>query len=413
MSALLQRYETPDVVGPRLLDGEGATTLDGHVARYGPLPPLARRANEMVRVIEASGLTGRGGASFPSATKLRSVSRGRRTVVVANGTEGEPASAKDKILMIRNPHLVLDGLEAAAELVGAGKSYVAVASDSHAAIAALEAAAAERVDRAPPELVRVPDRFVSGEESAVVHWLNDGQATPTGRRPFERGVHGRPTLVQNVETLAHLALIVRYGAAWFRTAGTSGEPGTALATVLGAVRTPGVIELEVGTTFGEVFDRCGGLSERIQAILVGGYFGSWIAPDLHIALSDEALRPRGASLGARTIVALPRSVCGLAETSRVARYMAGESAGQCGPCVFGLAALADAFESIAKCDDNVDDALDRIPRLHAQIARRGACAHPDGTLGLVMSALDVFSAEVEVHRSGRCTATSHASVLPA
>jgi NADH:ubiquinone oxidoreductase subunit F (NADH-binding) len=411
MSALLQDYETSHAVGRRLLHGEGGTTLDEHVARYGPLPPVARRAGEMVRVIEASGLTGCGGASFPSATKLRSVSRGRRTVVVANGTEGEPASAKDKILMIRNPHLVLDGLEAAAELVGARESYIAVASDSHAAIAALEAAAAERGARA--EIVRVPHRFVTGEESAVVHWLNDGQATPTGRRPFERGVHGRPTLVQNVETLAHLALIVRYGAAWFRTAGTSGEPGTALATVLGAVGTPGVIELEVGTTFGEVFDRCGGLSERIQAILVGGYFGSWIAPDLDVALSDEALRPRGASLGARTIVALPRSVCGLAGTSRVARYMARESAGQCGPCVFGLAALADAFESIAKCDDNVDDALDRIPRLHAQIARRGACAHPDGTLGLVMSALDVFSSEVEVHRSGRCTAKSHASVLPA
>jgi NADH:ubiquinone oxidoreductase subunit F (NADH-binding) len=410
MSALIQEYETSNAVGPRLLHGEGGTTLDEHLARYGPLPPVARRANEMVRVIEASGLTGRGGASFPSATKLRSVSRGRRTVVVANGTEGEPASAKDKILMTRSPHLVLDGLEAAAGLVGAGESYIAVASDSHAAIAALEAAAAER--GAPAEIVRVPDRFVTGEESAVVHWLNDGKATPTGRRPFERGVHGRPTLVQNVETLAHLALIVRYGAAWFRTAGTANEPGTALATVLGAVRTPGVIELEVGTTFGEAFDRCGGLSERIQGILVGGYFGSWIAPDLEVALSDEALRPRGASLGARTIVALPRSACGLAETARVARYMAGESAGQCGPCVFGLAALADAFESIAECRDSVDDALDRVPRLHAQIARRGACAHPDGTLGLVMSALDVFSSEVEAHRSGRCTATSHASVLP-
>jgi NADH:ubiquinone oxidoreductase subunit F (NADH-binding) len=411
MSALLQTYETTNAVTARLLHGEAGTTLADHIARYGALPPVARRANEIVRVIEASGLTGRGGAGFPSATKLRSVSRGRRAVVVANGTEGEPASAKDKILMIRNPHLVLDGLGAAAELVGARESYIAVASDSHAAIAALEAAAAER--RAPAQIVRVPDRFVTGEESAVVHWLNDGQATPTGRRPFERGVRGRPTLVQNVETLAHLALIVRYGSAWFRSAGTADEPGTALATVLGAVRTPGVIELELGTTLGEAFDRCGGLSERIQAILVGGYFGTWIAPDLDVALSDAALRPRGASLGARTIVALPLSTCGLAETTRVARYMAGESAGQCGPCVFGLAALADAFESIAECRDSVDDALDRIPRLHAQIARRGACAHPDGTLGFVMSALDVFSSEVEAHRSGRCTATSHSSVLPA
>jgi len=120
MSALLQEYEAPRAVRARLLHGEDGTTLHEHLARYGPLPPVARRANEFVRVIEASGLTGRGGAGFPSATKLRSVSRGRRTVVVANGTEGEPASAKDTILMIQNPHLVLDGLEAAAELVGAG-----------------------------------------------------------------------------------------------------------------------------------------------------------------------------------------------------------------------------------------------------------------------------------------------------
>jgi NADH:ubiquinone oxidoreductase subunit F (NADH-binding) len=412
MSALLQRFETPHVVSPRLLHGEGGTTLDEHVARYGSLPPIARRANELLRVIEASGLTGRGGAAFPSATKLRSVSRGKRTVVVGNGTEGEPASAKDTILMIHNPHLVLDGLEAAAELVGAGESYIAVASQSHAVIAALEAAVAERADRNPADIVRVPDRFVAGEESALVHWLDDGQATPTGRRPFDRGVHGRPTLVQNVETLAHLALVVRYGAAWFRAAGTADEPGTALATVLGAVRAPGVIELEAGTTFSDAFDRCGGLTESIQAILVGGYFGSWIAPDLDLPLSNEALRPRGASLGARTIVALPRSVCGLAETSRVARYLAGESAGQCGPCVFGLAALADALHALAERHVSSDHAFDRIPRLHAQIARRGACAHPDGTLGFVTSALDVFASEVDAHRSGCCTATRHAQVLP-
>jgi len=412
VSALLQRYETPHAVRPRLLHGEGGTALDEHIARYGPLPPVARRANDVLRVIEASGLTGRGGAAFPSATKLRSVSRGKRTVVVGNGAEGEPASAKDAILMIHNPHLVLDGLEAAAELVGARERYVAVASQSHAAIAALEAAVAERADRTPADIVRVPDRFVAGEESALVHWLNDGLATPTGRRPFDRGVHGRPTLVQNVETLAHLALVVRYGAGWFRAAGTADEPGTALATVLGAVRVPGVIELEAGTTLGDAFDRCGGLTESIQAILVGGYFGSWIAPDLDLPLSNEALRPLGASLGARTIVALPRSSCGLAETSRVARYLAGESAGQCGPCVFGLAALADALHAIADCHASSDDALDRIPRLHPQIARRGACAHPDGTLGFVASALDVFSSEIDAHRRGHCTATSLAPVLP-
>jgi NADH:ubiquinone oxidoreductase subunit F (NADH-binding) len=410
MSALLQQYEPEQAVRPRLLVGGASTTLAEHVARHGPLPRIAGRAHDAIDLIEASGLTGRGGAGFPSATKLRGIARGKRTVVVGNGTEGEPASAKDVMLMTRNPHLVLDGLQAAAEIVGADESYIAVAS--RAAAAALERATAERADRVPPAIVQVPHRFVAGEESAVVHWLNGGDATPTGRRPFERGVRGRPTLVQNVETLAHLALIVRHGAEWFRSAGLVDEPGTVLATVSGAVHRPGVIEIEVGTTFRAAFERCGGLSAPIQAVLVGGYFGSWLPPDLDIPLSDGALRPLGASLGARTIVALPDSVCGLVESSRAARYMAEESAGQCGPCVFGLAALADAFHAVAACEAMSGDALDRIPRLHAQIARRGACAHPDGTLRFVASALDVFAAEVDAHRRGRCTATAHTPILP-
>ena len=143
------------------------------------------------------------------------------------------------------------------------------------------------------------------------------------------------------------------------------------------------------------------------------YIGSWLpASAVSMGLGDD-LRAAGATFGCGVVYALPGTACGVLETARVARYLAEETAGQCGPCVFGLAALADAFGSIAECDGSVDDALDRISRLHAQIARRGACAHPDGTLGLVRSALNVFASEVEAHRSGRCTATGHASVLPA
>ena len=231
-------------------------------------------------------------------------------------------------------------------------------------------------------------------------------AKPTGRRPFADGI-----LVQNVETLAHLALVARNGAEWFRAAGTESEPGTALATVLGAVANPGVIEFELGATLGELAERCGGLTEPVDAVLIGGYFGRWLAADPRLVLTNEALLVRGGALGARAVVLLPRSACGLSEVARVARHLAGESAGQCGPCVFGLPALADALDALVAGRD-VEATLDRIPRLRAQIARRGACAHPDGTLGFVASGLELFAGEVERHRRGSCSATSDLRVLP-
>jgi NADH:ubiquinone oxidoreductase subunit F (NADH-binding) len=168
----------------------------------------------------------------------------------------------------------------------------------------------------------------------------------------------------------------------------------------------------LGTPLRAVVSRCGGLTGSPQAVLVGGYFGAWIAPDADLPLSNEALRPLGAALGARTIVVLPESICGVVETARVAGYMAAQSAGQCGPCVFGLAAVAECLQEIAGCKHAAADALERLPRLEAQIARRGACAHPDGTLGFVRSALDVFSSEIDAHLAGHCTATSHEALLP-
>src|SRR5439155_23142077 len=218
------------------------------------------------------------------------VAAGRTPVVVANGTEGEPASAKDKALLRRNPHLVLDGAVAAAEAVGAAEAIVAVSRADRALEAALR-------DRARTSIrvrvAQVPERFVAGEESALVHFLNGGPAKPTMTppRPFERGVGGRPTLVQNVETLANIGLIAREGAEWFRELGTPDEPGTALVTLLGAVARPGVLEAELGTPISELVRWSGGLTSPANALLVGGYFGTWLPADaLELPLSREALQ---------------------------------------------------------------------------------------------------------------------------
>lgn len=395
---------------PALGDG---TSRPRHLERYGALPAADR---SLVEEVDRAGLTGRGGAGFPTAVKLRAVAAGRSPVVVANGTEGEPVSAKDAVLMAHNPHLVVDGVVAAMGAVGADEAYLAVARRQQRAAAALASALSERRrETGRIRLVPVPDRFVAGEESALVSFLDGREAKPTFTppRPFERGVGGRPTLVQNVETLANLALIARYGADWFRGAGTAAEPGTALVTVAGAVRRPGVVEIELGQPLSSVIERCGGPTAEPQAVLVGGYFGSWIdAAALDAPLANAALRPLGAALGARAIVVLPRSVCGLAETARIVRYLAGESAGQCGPCVFGLPALAQALETIAAASRGARAALDRVPRLGAQIARRGACAHPDGALRLVDSALRVFARELDLHLAGRCSAARREPLLP-
>ena len=413
MSALLERI--PRLQSPaRLLPELVGASLAEHLERHGALPRIGGRERDVLQAVEASGLTGRGGAGFPTATKLRAVARAGKAVVVANGTEGEPASAKDKVLMARNPHLVLDGALVAADLVGADEAIVAVSRDARRCVAALETALAERRDARRVRVAALPERFVAGEETALVHWLNGGEAKPTFAppRPFERGVRDRPTLVQNVETLASLALIARYGPHWFREVGTAAEPGSVLVTVRGAVARPGVLEVPLGAPLEELIERCGGLVESPQAVLVGGYFGTWIAPDLDVRLANEALRPLGASLGARAIAFLPRSACGVAETARVAAYMAAQSAGQCGPCVFGLAAVARSLAALAAREPGAGAALERLPRLHAQIARRGACAHPDGSIAFVTSALDVFADEIDEHLAGRCTAHGHDPVLP-
>lgn len=394
---------------PRLLAGlqpERAVSLAEHVSRYGALPQLSEA--RLVEIVEASGLRGRGGSGFPTAAKLRAVRASRRRpVVVVNATEGEPLSGKDKVLLRHLPHLVLDGAVAAASALGARDAYVAVSEDARPEYATLVDELAVRQRRSNDGRVRlrlctIPAGFVAGEETALVNALNGNPARPTFKPPlpFERGVRGAPTLVQNAETLAHLALIVRFGPNWFRELGTADEPGSVLVTLSGAIRRPGVYEIAAGTPLTELLTRAGGTTEPPQAFLVGGYFGTWIRADGEpVHLSNAQLRERNASLGAGAIFVLPGRACGVTETARVARYLSDQSAGQCGPCVHGLAATAHALERIAACDRS--DERRRIVARLDQIQGRGACRHPDGASHFVRSALTVFGDEVQNHLDHR------------
>ncbi|HEX9066300.1 MAG TPA: NADH-ubiquinone oxidoreductase-F iron-sulfur binding region domain-containing protein [Streptosporangiaceae bacterium] len=407
---------------PRLLPAgfvADPVRLADHLARYGPPAPRpsGRRAREaMIAEVDRAGLAGRGGAGFPTGRKLAAVAARRNAIVVANGTEGEPASAKDKVLLAQSPHLVLDGAVAAAELVGASQAIIV----THPAVTDIVAAAAAerrraRLDRVRLSVTDAADRFVAGEASAVVHWLERGVPTPksTPRRLSEHGLHGRPTLVQNVETLAHLALIARHGAAWFRALGTEAEPGSMLVTLAGAVADPGVYEVAIGASLRDVLAAAGGAEGPLSALLIGGYFGSWVdaGTALRLPLSEAGLRGAGAGVGAGLIAALPADSCGLAEAARIARYLAAESAGQCGPCVFGLDAIAGQMERLAS---GRGPDLARLSRWIGQVGSgRGACKHPDGAVSMVSSALRTFEPEIEQHARGWCTGTAEpAGVLP-
>ncbi|GAA2541878.1 NADH-ubiquinone oxidoreductase-F iron-sulfur binding region domain-containing protein [Winogradskya consettensis] len=398
-------------VGRRLLAGSTDGRLDTHLARYARPPRLD--GVQLVGLLRDAGLTGRGGAGFPTWRKVEAVLGASGVpVVVGNGSEGEPASGKDRALMAYQPHLVLDGLQIVAGAVGARQAYLYVAAASAVGVrAALGDRRGAGLDPVPVSVVVAPERFVAGEESAVVNAVAGRAAVPSDKRVrvTEAGVGGAPTLVQNVETLAHLALIARFGPHWFREAGTAEEPGTFLATVGGAVGVPGVVEAGYGVRLGDLVDAAGGPAERLQAVLVGGYHGGWVPALPELAVSRAGLAPYGASPGAGIVVALPVGVCGLVETARIAGYLAGEVAGQCGPCVNGLPRLATTLTDLAHRRGRAGlgrevDAVREVERLSLLVSGRGACRHPDGSVRMIRSAMRTFDADVAAHLAGRCVA---------
>ena len=389
----------PMAAGPELI-GE-------HTARLGPLPgPEATR--DLIPALELSGLLGRGGAGFPVGRKWRSIAERSdgRAVVLANGAEGEPLSAKDRAVMTLRPHAVLDGVLLAARVVGADEAILYIGAEHRAARRSLATALAERPLPLTVRIVDAPDRYVAGEESAAVHFVNDGDARPTNvpPRPYERGVGGRPTLVQNVESLAYAGLIARRGSDWFRAASQAGPAGLGMVTLAGVAH-PGAREIEMGAPLGEIVGPSGARQETTQAVLIGGYFGRWAtsAEAWDLALDPAAMRRAGLAFGCGVVSVLGTDECGLEMTGRILGYLAEQSAAQCGPCVFGLRAIADAAGRLAGRSGTPDD-LARIERWGGQLAGRGACRHPDGAAGLLQSSFKIFGEEWQRHaRSRTCS----------
>lgn len=391
---------------PRLLAGLGTGAgwtrrLErvGHLTVHGSMPEL--RLEEVVALAENTDLRGRGGAGFPFARKLKAViesaqrrQQGRAAVVV-NGSEGEPSCLKDTALLLFSPHLVLDGAMLCARALNSDEINVIVTR------ADVERSVRDAVAERSPgghriRVVRMPERFVTGESSSIVSGLNQLPVLPsgTGVRASDSGVNGMPTLLSNTETYAQLAVAARLGALDFRNVGLPTEPGTVLLTVGGDK----VVETPTGAPLAYVLGLCG--IDPGQGVLIGGYHGKFLDRDAswQARLSRDALEAVGSTLGAGAVLPLPEGTCPVGEVELVARWMADESAGQCGPCFLGLPALADTVAWAA--DGGGQEALDAIRARTEGVKKRGACSHPDGTARLVESALETFAQDFQEHALG-------------
>ncbi|MFL4496980.1 NADH-ubiquinone oxidoreductase-F iron-sulfur binding region domain-containing protein [Streptomyces sp. VTCC 41912] len=400
------------------LDHRQRLDLAAHTRTHPPLPPSDR--DELLALAEALALSGRGGAGFPFARKARATlatadRTGTAPVIVVNGAEGEPASAKDKMLLARVPHLVLDGACLAADAFGAEEIVVGVGADSPGEIS-VPAALAERELPCPARTVCLPERFVAGESGALIRGVNGLPVAPAplkarAAKGAAGGVRRRPTLLSNAETWAQLALAARLGPDAYASVGTAAEPGTILLTVNRPGTDALVVEAPTGTRLGPVLDACG--LQPGAGVLVGGYHGAWLRPwdAVDAPLSRTGLVALGGTLGAGAIVTLPDDTCPVGETAQVAAWLATESTGQCGPCKRGLPEAAEALAMLAT--GAAGPAVLEDARGALSVAQAGgACSHPNGTARFLLSALDVFSEDVDAHLSGPGCGRRVRGVLP-
>ena len=406
--ALLPRSDTEQLSGISRMD------LASHRAVFGNRPrTTGAQGLGLIEQLAAVALTGRGGGHFPAAVKWRSVAQaGPGGIVVVNGAEGEPGSAKDAVLWQTRPHLVLDGVVCAMEAIGAKEGIVWLHQGADSTTRSVRSAIAERTaageDGISLRVVLAPDRYLSGEATSIVRTIEGGPTLPqfvaNPAQPWSDG--GRPILVNNTETMARAGLVALRG--------SDNYLPTSLLTVISRTHRS-VIEVGATQTFGMVVsthwsDYAAG---EPSAVLLGGYGGAWVSwSELrNVAVDPAALKAVGLSIGAGLVGALPADACGIEEATRLVNYLAGQSARQCGPCVFGLAGVAQL------CDDLTAGALTasgrkRLHRFMDEISGRGACRHPDGAIRMVTSALHVFASDAARHRRGRTCNAKVYGVMP-
>ncbi|MFN8099911.1 MAG: NADH-ubiquinone oxidoreductase-F iron-sulfur binding region domain-containing protein [Dermatophilaceae bacterium] len=353
--------------------------------------------------LRSAGLTGRGGAAFSTAVKVAAAYDNRAALLV-NACDGELGAAKDAYVVADHLPELVEG----ARLLTGGSGRVRYAahrgSDTET-----------RLTAAGLDVLDVPSRYVSSEESALISLANRGLARPmTKRAPFVQGgrdSRGRkipPTVVLNAETVWRVAQIAAYGPDWFRGQGTEAEPGPRLVTVCGAVPRTVVVEAAAGMPIPTLLDAAGGLPVGAEFLWVGGLGGVLVpAGDAaRLRWSGADLAAYGGSLGPGVVDVLDPRVCPVDHVDRMLTYAAGESAGQCGPCMFGLPAVAADWHELAALGPRDRARVEaRLAHRLALLPGRGACRFPDGVARFAASARRQLAGHLEAHAAGHCPTT--------
>lgn len=359
--------------------------LGAHLTRTG-----GRRLGSAQQILDDFArveLTGRGGGHFPVAAKLRPLIRDGADTVVVNGAEGEVLSSKDAALLQLRPHLVLDGAQALARLVGARQVVVWLHKGANDSLASVREACDQREaasqyrDEVPVRVMMGPARYLSGEASAVIAGVRGEPVLPKYiSNPAKPWIDGRPVLVHNTETVARIGLL--------ESNAVDFQPSSLITLSLHTKRL--VCEVTPDRTFASIF-REHGIQEP-GFVLLGGFGGEWIAwhriadasPDPHL------MREHGLAFGTGIVSVVPTGRDGLEWSAEILRWMAAESAGQCGPCIFGLPALAEQYAEVARLRRVDPQSRAEVEEAMVLVERRGACRHPDGAIRMARSALDAF-----------------------
>ena len=354
---------------------------------------------ETIRRLQASGLRGRGGGWFPAARKWRAVRvEGGEPLVVGNGAEGEPGSVKDRWVMLNRPRDVVRGLVVAARAVGAREAVLYLKGSFAAPAAALESALSEvALDGVGVTVVRGDDSYIAGEETAVIEVLEGRRAWPRPKPPLPAavGFRGRPTLVQNVETLSRVASAIA-DPEGFR----AGE--RTLVSLWGHVRRPGVYEVALGTPLRSVVEEHGGgAPDGVGMVFPAGPSAPpLIEAQLDTPLHPDALREAGSALGTAAVLVVGAHACPLSVGASLAAFFEREACGQCPPCTVGTSRLAGALGAIEAGAARPPD-LDALAETAGFMSVHGYCAHCRTAAAAVPGLLARFRDAVAAHLEAR------------
>ena len=393
----------------RLLPPEPVTSLDAHLAAGGGRgleAALALDPDEVTEQVARAGLRGRGGAGFPTATKWRGVAEtaehhGGRLTLVANAAEGEPGTYKDRTLIEQQPYAFLEGICIALHASGAERAYIGIKEKFTRPLERLRHALDEAVDAGWPgaeriEVVPGPDAYLFGEETGMLEVIEGKLPMPRLVRPFEQGLDAtttvpNPTIVNNVETLSHVAWILAHGSDWFRGAGTESSPGTMVFTVVGDVADPGVYELPLGTPLRTLLVDIAGAEDL--KVAYSGVSAAAITPaHLDTPLGFDEMQEAGLGLGSGGFIVYDSSRSIVDVLSVLINFLAVESCGQCNACKLGNMEMADILSSAQRGEATQKD-LERMLKRNQTVTDQNRCYLPVGSQLVVGSTVQAFADE--------------------